>query len=477
VPAASRTGDAAFNARGSDLLAIGFGTAVAMWSVGYFCRLFGPAVPAPLLFVLMVGCLLAGGLVVGSRTTRGILGGIWCGLIAGLINLLIVGSMISGDTPNSIKAGALVWVPASVFLSSMLCALGAAIGTTRRSDRSTRRDWLGGLAAVAAFATFVLLGAGGLVTGFDEGLAVVDWPNSQGYNMFLYPLARMTGGVYLEHAHRLLGSLVGLTALVLAIHVTLTERRRWVKQIAWATLGGVIVQGILGGLRVTGRLTLSTDPSATAPSIVLAIIHGVFGQMILGALVALAAFRSRLWREPGLPLESRHADTDRAMGAALIVAVIIQLVLGAITRHFTWAMQMNRHELALSPQLAVEVGRWALTIHMTFATLVMAIALAAGARAWGLYAGASHLRRLGMWLMSLMGVQLVLGIAAAVVTANDTIARRPSGWDVAITTLHQIVGAAILACAVLALALNYRLVRPASVVNVAQPAVAAATRS
>ena len=32
---------------------------------------------------------------------------------------------------------------------------------------------------------------------------MVDWPNSFGYNMFLYPLSRMTGGIYYEHAHRL----------------------------------------------------------------------------------------------------------------------------------------------------------------------------------------------------------------------------------------------------------------------------------
>lgn len=469
------TCESSLNSRGADLLAIGFGTAVAMWSVGYFCRLFGPAVPAPVLFALMIACLLAGGFIVGTRTPRGITGGLWCGLIAGLINLLVVGSLISGATPNSIKEGALIWVPGSVILSVLLCALGAAFGATRRSEASIRSDWLGGLAAVAAFATLVLLGAGGLVTGFDEGLAVVDWPNSQGYNMFLYPLARMTGGVYLEHAHRLLGSLVGLTTLVLAVHVTLTDARRWVRQVAWAALVGVIIQGVLGGLRVTGRLTLSTDPNDTAPSIILAVIHGVFGQMIFGALVALAVFRSRLWRQPGPAIESRQAATDRTMGAALIAVVVVQLVLGAVTRHFTWAMQVNRHELAISPEAAVEVGRWALTIHMTFATVVMALALAVGARAWGLYAGVAPLRQLGMWLMALMGAQLLLGVAAAVVTADDTVRSRPTGWDVAITTLHQLAGAAILACAVVILTLNHRLVRPAATAAT-RLAVAAPTR-
>ena len=109
--------------------------------------------------------------------------------------------------------------------------------------------------------------------------AVVDWPNTEGYNMFLYPLARMTGGVYLEHAHRLLGSLVGFTTLMLAVHVQITERRGALKALAWTALGFVVVQGILGGLRVTGHFTLSTRPADTDPKVVLAAIHGVFGQV------------------------------------------------------------------------------------------------------------------------------------------------------------------------------------------------------
>ena len=71
-------------------------------------------------------------------------------------------------------------------------------------------------ANVTVAATFLLVVAGGLVTSNEAGLAVVDWPNSFGYNMFLYPLAKMTGGIYYEHAHRLYGSLVGLTTIVLA---------------------------------------------------------------------------------------------------------------------------------------------------------------------------------------------------------------------------------------------------------------------
>ena len=123
-----------------------------------------------------------------------------------------------------------------------------------------------------------------MVTGQQAGLAVVDWPNSFGSNMFLYPLSRMTGGVFYEHAHRLLGSLVGLTTLVLAVFLWRTDERRGVKLLAAAALLLVIVQGVLGGLRVTGRFTSSMDPAHTDPNLTLAIVHGVTGQVFLSVL-------------------------------------------------------------------------------------------------------------------------------------------------------------------------------------------------
>ena len=50
----------------------------------------------------------------------------------------------------------------------------------------------------------------------------------------------------------------------------------------------VVGQGILGGLRVTGRLTLGTDPADMAPNLTLALVHGVLGQVVFASLVVLA---------------------------------------------------------------------------------------------------------------------------------------------------------------------------------------------
>jgi cytochrome c oxidase assembly protein subunit 15 len=458
----------------ADLLTIGFGTAVGMWAVGYMCRLFGDAVPPAVVFGLLIACLVVGGVFAGRATTRGARGGVFAGLLTGLLNLLLVGSLMSGQMPNEIKRGALLWVPGTLVVCAVVGGIGAGIGHALRRrthigrggptlPQRARRphhpnggrtlpdepDWPGHFAAVAACATFVLLAAGGLVTGFDEGLAVVDWPNTAGYNMFLYPLARMTGGVYLEHAHRLLGSLVGLTTLVLACQVQLTARRRGAKALAWLALAMVIVQGILGGLRVTGRFTFSTHPEDTDPNTILAIVHGVFGQLVFAALVALAVVRTRRWGDEarGDPRLALSANTDRVFGAALVVALVVQLVLGALVRHFSWALDVLRYGLKTDPARLVAIGQHMLTIHITFAVIVAVLAVAVGVRAWGIYRSVSTVRRLGCGLLWLVLVQVALGVTALVATGNNAVERRPTAIDVAITTAHQMVGAAMLACA------------------------------
>lgn len=433
-----------------DLLTIGFGTCVLMWGLGYVCRLFGDAVPAPLLFFLMLGSLLAGGVAVGRYTQRGVRGAVAAGLVIGLLNLLVVGSLIGGDTPREVRQGALLWVPGTLVVSVLLVVVGGAIGRARRPTPAPAIDWTCGLAVVTVVATAILLTAGGLVTGFDEGLAVVDWPNTEGYNMFLYPLSRMTGGVYLEHAHRLLGSLVGLTTLVLAVHIQIAQPRRGVRWLAWSVLLLVVVQGILGGLRVTGRLTLSTDPQDTSPNILLAVIHGVLGQLVFAGLVALAVVSARRWQAAQWSTARPAAGTDRTFGIALIIVLIVQLVLGALVRHFTWALDIHRYGLRAEAATLQTLGERALLIHMTFAVVVALVAVTAGVRAWGLYRDVPILRRTGQALLVLIAAQIALGVAALVVTGDDPTHQQADALDVAVTTAHQVVGAALLAGAVLA---------------------------
>jgi cytochrome c oxidase assembly protein subunit 15 len=321
------------------------------------------------------------------------------------------------------------WIPGALLIGAVLGVVGGAIGQVFRRAGQGEPNWTGVFALVAVAATLLLLIAGGLVTSAREGLAVVDWPNSFGYNMFLYPLSRMTGGIYYEHAHRLFGSLVGLTMLVLAVYLWRTDDRAWVRRFTLVTFAMVCVQGLLGGLRVTGRLTISTSPQDMAPSLALA--------------VALAVFTSRTWQSDRRAETRITAGADRGLSIVLVVLLVVQLVVGAIQRHFLHG----------------------LITHITLGVFVVVAVVATGARAWGLYSELSMLRRLGCTLLLLTGVQVILGILALVAISFSPASGAASPIDVAITTVHQAVGAVLLACAVSLMLWYYRLVQPVVAVN------------
>src|SRR5688572_33389605 len=82
---------------------------------------------------------------------------------------------------------------------------------------------------------------GGLVTSHEAGMAVPDWPTTYGYNMFAFPFPQWVGGVFYEHSHRLIASVVGLLTAILAIWVWLRQsvgiQRRIVSCGIIATLG------------------------------------------------------------------------------------------------------------------------------------------------------------------------------------------------------------------------------------------------
>jgi cytochrome c oxidase assembly protein subunit 15 len=412
--------------RGSDLLALGFGTTAAMWAVGYVCRFPGVDAPAWLLLLLLVVCLGAGGWAARRLSARGVAGGLQVGLLAGALNVLVLGSLLSrSDAPNALVPSAAWWIPGWLIASGLVGAIGAALARPRDTAPGgfpLDRHGLPAFAAVAAATTFLLIVAGGIVTGSQAGLAVTDWPNSYGYNMFLYPLSRMTGGIYYEHVHRLLGSLVGLTVLVLAFHLWRSDERRWLRRLGLGALALVIVQGVMGGLRVTGHFTLSDDPAVTRPNLWLAVVHGVTGQIFFGLMVAIAAVCTRRWREAAT-VAADGAGLDRRLSLWLLAVLLLQLGLGSLLRHTDAA----------------------LLAHITGAVIVLGLGLPLAGRFILRRREFAELRRLGHGLLHGLVLQFVLGFAALFarnLTAPDG---GPHPADVAVTTIHQATGALILA--------------------------------
>ena len=116
--------------------------------------------------------------------------------------------------------------------------------------RSTDNCWLRRFALLTAVATLFLVGLGGVVTSKEVGMAVPDWPNTFGENMFFFPFSKWVGGVFYEHSHRLVASAVGLLTTILAVWVWLKESRPWLRWLGVTAFFAVVLQGVLGGLRV-----------------------------------------------------------------------------------------------------------------------------------------------------------------------------------------------------------------------------------
>lgn len=174
------------------------------------------------------------------------------------------------------------------------------------------------LAVTTVVATFVLILFGGLVTNTGSALAVPDWPTTFGYNMFLYPWSQMVGGVFYEHSHRLLGSLVGM--LTLALAAALWREGGALRWLGLVAVAAVIVQGVLGGLRVV--LLKET----------LAIVHGCLALAFFALAVAVALLTSTTHR---LPVQGIDPALRRLTLAAAAV-VYVQIVLGALITHAGW---------------------------------------------------------------------------------------------------------------------------------------------
>jgi cytochrome c oxidase assembly protein subunit 15 len=162
-----------------------------------------------------------------------------------------------------------------------------------------------------------------MVTSKNVGLAVPDWPTTFGYNMFLFPVSKWVGGILFEHTHRLMGSLVGFLTIILAVWLWFKEHRRWVRNLGVIALAGVILQGVLGGLRVT----MMKDE--------IGIFHACVAQAFLGLVVVIALVTTNFWQtmDPGAAAAADSSFRAARLATAITVAIYIQLALGATMRH------------------------------------------------------------------------------------------------------------------------------------------------
>jgi cytochrome c oxidase assembly protein subunit 15 len=251
-------------------------------------------------------------------------------------------------------------------------------------------------AALTAAVALALILAGSFVTTTRTGDTIPTWPKSWG---------KMEVGWPVEWSHRAAAGLVTVLVTVLAVWLQVREPRKGVRIIGWAALGAVLLQALIGGLRIV-----------TVAPVPVAVVHACFGQLVFCAMVATALFVSDAWRRT--PTDASTAGA-RNLGVVTTVLAFLQLVAGAVTRH-TGAV------------LAVHLlGAGLVLIHVSlFASRLMLTPLRKGATV----------------LVALLGIQLLLGGATWAIKASG-FERSHQAPLLQILTIsaHVALGAALLA--------------------------------
>ena len=299
-------------------------------------------------------------------------------------------------------------------------------------------QWRYRYSILAVVASVALLSWGGLVTSIDAGLAVPDWPSSfgsydplaTGFEDPTDPTARWWHylPILAEHGHRLLGALVGLLTLGLALWTWRADPRRWMRKLGFAALALVIVQGILGGLRV---IWVSLD---------LAVVHALTAQLFFALLVALTLFTAPGWlRAESVPSASPQARRLGVLAAVTVVALYVQIILGALLR-----------------QLGAGVDFWFAGIHITGALVVLGLVVATFSHTRQHFSTHRLLNRAAWFMMGAIATQMLLGFSAFTVLLVETQLAQRSAMQVVLNSSHLVVGALLLASAVTLALLSVR---------------------
>jgi cytochrome c oxidase assembly protein subunit 15 len=268
----------------------------------------------------------------------------------------------------------------------------------------------------------LVLQAGGFTTSIQAGMAFLDWPLSNGS---INPPGWLTEiDKFAEHSHRLAATGLGLLCIVLAVAHGYRETRRPIRLAAYALLGLVVLQGLLGGLRVLlDRLNIGGDGNFKA--VAFAVGHAVNAQLALALLAIIATAHCRAWHQAGAPA-GRALFRTGLMAATLTLSVIIA---GAVMRqgHFT-AWSVGGSAGLFIPSIGDGLVWWINLAHRggallaALAVLVLAVQLARQ--------GFPRMR----WatLVGLVFLQVLLGVLSIQLPLNPHV-----------RTVHLVVGAAL----------------------------------
>jgi cytochrome c oxidase assembly protein subunit 15 len=308
-----------------------------------------------------------------------------------------------------------------------------AVSFRRSPDHQPALAWFAAFATACVPVLPVLLGA--FTTSIGAGMIYETWPFSNGS---LNPPGWLRDPAQCaEHSHRLSAGFVGLLTLALAGWVWLADARGWLRRLALGAAGLVLVQALVGGLRV---LLDDRHLDLLTPSVgrLFAMLHACLAQVFFCALLAVALGLSRPW------MRGRRAPSGlaaRRLGLVCCGLLLAQLVAAAVMRHVFAGLAIPTFPLATAAW-HVFPQEWSFNVALNFLhTRVLAGLLCVllpwfVLEIWRDRASGLGMRGAAAGLLTLLLAQVALG--ASVIWY----ARQPH-----VTTAHVVVGATTLAVA------------------------------
>ncbi len=309
--------------------------------------------------------------------------------------------------------------------------------TTATPCRLEYRRGLAIASTVLAVAVFPLIFVGAGVTSQDAGMAFPDWPTSNNH-LVNPPNWLQENDKLWEHGHRLIGWLVGMLAIVVAALSLKAQSYR--RLLGISTLLAIIAQGVLGGLRVWEVSTI------------LAMTHGIFGQICFCLTCTTALVNSKTWTSVEDRRPAQAVGFLQKLCLATTTAVFLQLATGAALRHF------------LSNPATIAHIVWAIVVAMLVGWVAMWLI--------GQYDGQHAIGALSRVLAFLMVSQLFLGGFAFIVVILGVGASETLRWT--LPSAHVAVGALLLVCTWLITLCTFRMLEESKARNesIATPVVA-----
>jgi heme a synthase len=276
-------------------------------------------------------------------------------------------------------------------------------------------------AVITACCTFVLLIAGALVTSNDAGLSIPDWPLA--YGSLTPP---MVGGIRYEFTHRVIATSVGILTIGLTVWLWRAEKRPWMRWLGVAALGGVIAQGILGGMTVR----MYQPPPVSAA-------HATLAQLFFSTVVAIAVFTGSWWNGNVAEVDDPRSPRVRTLVVWTVIAVFLQLILGAAFRHKAFGI----------------------IPHLIGAVIVAVLIFLTAGALKRRFRKVPALRSCSLYLHILIGVQLLLGAGAYWSRLYAAHFPQPIPVMVTLTVVHTVTGALVLAATLVTVLVAYRMIR------------------